>query len=284
VPTPDLQSAYTHCRKLAFGHYENFPVASLLLPQPQRNTIAAIYAFARQADDFADEPAYAKDRVRLLKDWMGRLKRPAKGGDLVFLALHDSIRKYRLPKTLLADLVRAFLQDCNQARYQDFDQVLAYCKLSADPVGRLVLRVFDRDSAEACAQSDAICTALQLANHWQDLASDVRTRDRIYLPQDELRRYGVSEAELQSGPFTPGLAELMRLQVDRAEALFTRGEPLPASLGGRLGLEIRLTLLGGRRILHKIRKQAYDTLNARPKVGAWDAGSLLWRAALGRLA
>jgi squalene synthase HpnC len=284
VPTPDLQGAYAHCRKLAFGHYENFPVASLLLPQPQRNAIAAIYAFARQADDFADEPAYAKDRVRLLKDWMGRLKKPAKSNDLVFVALHDSIRKYRLSKALLADLVRAFLQDCRQARYKNFPEVLAYCKLSADPVGRLVLRVFDRDSAEACAQSDAICTALQLANHWQDLASDVQTRDRIYLPQDEMRRYGVSEADLKAGRFTPGLAELMRLQVDRAEALFTQGEPLTASLGGRLGLEIRLTLLGGRKILDKIRHQQYNTLAGRPKLGAWDMGVLGWKALGGRVA
>jgi squalene synthase HpnC len=284
VPNPDLKAAYAHCRKLAFGHYENFPVASWLLPQPQRDAIAAIYAFARQADDFADEPAYARDRVRLLKDWMGRLQRPAKGGDLIFQALHDSIRQYHLPKPLLADLVRAFLQDCSKARYRNFEEVLAYCKLSAVPVGRLVLRVFERDSPEACAQSDGICTALQLANHWQDLASDVQSRDRIYLPQDELRRYKVSEGSLRAGTFTPGMAELMRLQVDRAETLFVVGEPLPAALGGRLGVEIGLTLLGGRRILHKIRQQSYNTLGTRPKVGVWDAPGLLVKAFAGRVA
>lgn len=280
VDTSDLKGAYAHCRQLAFGHYENFPVASLLLPQPQRDAIAAIYAFARQADDFADEPAFAKDRVKLLQDWMGRLNRAPK--DPVFMALQDSIKAYKLPKALLADLVKAFLQDCRQARYKNFEEVLAYCKLSADPVGRLVLRVFGTDTVEACAQSDAICTALQLANHWQDLASDVQTRDRFYLPQDELKRFGVREVDLKAGKFTPGMVELMRLQVDRAEALFTLGEPLPAALGGRLGLEIRLTLLGGRRILHKIRRQAYDTLQARPKVGAWDAGVIVLKALRGR--
>ena len=282
MPTPDLKTSYAHCRQLAFGHYENFPVASLLLPQPQRDAIAAIYAFARRADDFADEPEFAKDKVPLLRAWMRGLDRPAK--DPVFVALHDSIKRYKLPKKLLADLVRAFLQDCHQARYKDFDEVLGYCKLSADPVGRLVLRVFEKDGAEACAESDAICTALQLANHWQDLASDVATRGRIYLPQDEMKRYGVSERSLKAKEFTPGLAELMRLQVDRAEALFARGEGLPARLGGRLGLEVRLTLLGGRRILEKIRSQAYDTLHQRPKLGKLDAGRLVWRGLWGKAA
>jgi squalene synthase HpnC len=282
MTTPDLKSAYAHCRQLAFGHYENFPVASLLLPQPQRDAIAAIYAYARQADDFADEAEFSKDKVRLLKAWMGKLQRPSQ--DPVFLALHDSIRRYRLPKSLLADLVRAFLQDCHQARYRDFPQVLAYCKLSANPVGRLVLRVFGRDSAQACAQSDAICTALQLANHWQDLAKDVAQRDRFYLPQDEMERFGVRESDLKAAVFTPALAELMRLQVDRAEALFTQGEALPGSLGGRLGLEVRLTLLGGRRILQKIRGQHYNPLGRRPKLGPGDGLGLVWGGLRGSLA
>lgn len=281
MPTPDLKTSYAHCRQLAFGHYENFPVASLLLPQPQRDAIAAIYAYARKADDFADEPEFAKDRVRLLQAWMRNLELPAK--DPIFMALHDSIRRYKLPKKLLADLVRAFLQDCRKARYRNFEEVLAYCKLSADPVGRLVLRVFALDSAEACAESDAICTALQLANHWQDLASDVTTRDRIYLPQDEMKRYKVSEQGLKAKQFTPGLGTLMRLQVDRAETLFARGEGLPSRLGGRLGLEVRLTLLGGRRILEKIRAQSYDTLAQRPKLGSLDAAGLVWKGLWGRV-
>ncbi len=268
---------------MAFGHYENFPVASLLLPQPQRDAIAAVYAFARQADDFADEPQFAKDRVRLLQriGWGGLKRAPQ---DPVFLALHDSIRRYKLPKPLLADLIDAFLQDCRQARYKGFPQVLDYCRRSANPVGRLVLRIFGRDEAKACAQSDAICTALQLANFWQDLASDAQLRDRVYLPQDELRRFGVSEQDLKQGRFSPALAELMRLQVDRAEALFTQGELMPDALGGRLGLEVRLTLLGGRRILQKIRAQRYDTLGGRPKLGSLDALSIVWGGLRGRLA
>jgi phytoene synthase len=180
-------------------------------------------------------------------------------------------------------LVRAFLQDCRKARYRNFEEVLAYCRLSADPVGRLVLRVFALDGAEACAESDAICTALQLANHWQDLGSDVTTRDRIYLPQDEMKRYKVSEQGLKVRQFTPGLETLMRLHVDRAETLFARGEGLPSRLGGRLGLEVRLTLLGGRRILEKIRAQSYDTLAKRPKLGSLDAASLIWKGLRGRV-
>ena len=281
APTLDLSSAYRHCRQLAFGHYENFPVASMLLPQPQRDAIAAIYAYARTADDFSDEPEFAAKRVALLKSWMAKLDKPA-GEDPIFVALQDAIQTYRLPRQLLKDLLLAFLQDCAQTRYRDIGQLLGYCKLSADPVGRLVLRVFDLDTPANLKASDDICTALQLANHWQDLAADVQLRDRIYLPQDELKRFGVSEAQLKAGHFTAALGELMQLQVDRAESLFAAGEELPGRLPGRLGLEIRLTLLGGRRILSKIRKQGYDTLAARPRLTGNDAPGMLLAACLGR--
>lgn len=279
----DLSAAYRHCRRLAFGHYENFPVASLLLPQPQRDAIAAVYAFARQADDFSDEPLYAHDREGLLLDWRARLDKPH-GGHPVFLALEDARRRWQLPRQLLADLVGAFLQDCRRSRYADFDALLAYCKLSADPVGRLVLRVFKADGPGALRASDDICTALQLANHWQDLASDAQARDRIYLPRVDMDRYGVDEAQLAEGRWTPGLGALLRLQVDRAEALFASGQHLPGMLPGRLGLEVRLTLLGGRAILRKIRRQAYDTLSARPRLGAMDAPGLVFAGLLGRTA
>ena len=271
----DLEKAYLHCRRQAFGHYENFPVAGLLLPQPQRNAVAAIYAYARTADDFADEPQYAGQRVRLLKDWMGRLERPAQGNP-VFIALADARERFAIPKGLLVDLVQAFLQDCRKARYRNFKELQAYCRLSADPIGRLMLRVFEADSAEALRESDAICTALQLTNHWQDLSSDVQSRDRIYLPQDEMKRFGVTDAQLKAGRWTQAMDGLMGLQVSRAEALFAAGESLPKRLGGRLGLQVGLTLLGGRRILEKIRQQGFDTLKARPKLGL---GDLPWFAA-----
>jgi len=279
----ELSDAYKHCRRLAFGHYENFPVASALLPRPQRDAIAAIYAFARQADDFSDEPRYSGDRVRLLRDWRARLDR-APEGDPVFTALADARRRWKLPKSLLADLVQAFLQDCAQRRYGTFDALLGYCRLSANPVGRLVLRVFDRDTPGALRASDDICTALQLANHWQDLASDAQVRDRIYLPGEEMKRFNVDPGQLKAGRWSPGLGQLLRLQVDRAEALFASGQDLPLALPGRLGLELRLTVLGGRAILRKIREQAYDTLSRRPRLGVRDAPGLLLGGLLGRTA
>ena len=279
----DLQHAYRHCRQLAFGHYENFPVASLLLPQPQRDAIAAIYAYARTADDFADEAEHAADRIPKLKAWMARLDK-APGEDPIFVALADARARFKLPKPLLQALVKAFLQDCRKARYADFGQLLAYCKQSADPVGRLVLRVFQLDDARNVADSDAICTALQLTNHWQDLGKDVSLRDRIYLPQDEMKRFGVREAELKLGHFDAKLQGLMKFQVDRAEASFAQGEGLAARLPGRLGLEIRLTLLGGRAILAKIRRQEYNTLTRRPHLGKKAMAGVALKALLGRTA
>jgi phytoene synthase len=263
------------------GHYENFPVASLLLPRPQRGAIAAIYAFARGADDFADEPQYEGRRLGLLKGWQSRLERP--GEDPAFLALHDSIRRYAIPKQHFKDLIAAFSQDCRVRRYANFGSLLAYCSQSANPVGRLVLRVFGVDSAEAALESDAICTALQLTNFWQDLASDAQIRDRVYLPMDEMRRFGVRAQELKEGRFSHRLRELLRFQVNRTESYFARGEGLCSRLKGRLGLELRLTLLGGRRVLEKIRAQGYDTLSARPKLKLPDFGLLLGRLALGKL-
>jgi phytoene synthase len=279
----ELSAAYRHCRRLAFGHYENFPVASVLLPQPQRDAIAAIYAFARQADDFSDEPRYAGERVALLRDWRARLDKDPDGHP-IFTALADARRRWKLPKELLADLIQAFLQDCAFSRYPTFDALLGYCRLSANPVGRLVLRVFDLDRPDALRASDDICTALQLANHWQDLASDARVRDRIYLPGTDMERFGVDQEQLKAGRWSPGLGQLLRLQVDRAEALFASGQDLPGRMPGRLGLELRMTVLGGRAILRKIREQGYDTLSLRPRLGVADAPGLLLGGLLGRTA
>ncbi len=264
-----IQAAYRYCRKKAFGHYENFPVASLFLPQPQRDAVAAVYAFARQADDFADEPAYAKGRERLLRAWAAALNRQDPRPE--FVALRDAQHRFGIQKELLKDLVTAFLMDCRKQRYADFGQVLKYCRYSANPVGRLVLRIFKLDSPIRLAASDAICTGLQLANFLQDFASDVQQRNRIYIPFVDLKRFNVKEAQLQVGRVSPELMDLMRFQVERCEGFFKAGEGLPASLPGRLGTEIRLTLLGGRRILAKIRSQNYDTLSKRPKLGWADA-------------
>lgn len=272
-----LSDSYRHCRQLAFGHYENFPVASLLLPQPQRDGIAAIYAFARSADDFSDEPEFEGRRKALLKDWMARLDR-APQGHPVFTALQDAIRRWRLPKPLLRDLVKAFQQDLSKQAYRDDRELLAYCRLSADPVGRLVLRVFDQDSPQNLKDSDAICTALQLANHWQDLGKDLRLRDRCYLPQDALKRHKVKAADLQAAHASPALRAAVEEQVERADGLFLQGARLGRRLPGRLGLEIRLTVAGGRKVLQKVRRLGFDTLSKRPALGKLDALALFWTA------
>lgn len=278
-----LEESYQYCRAKAFGHYENFPVASILLPPQSRDAVAAVYAFARAADDFADEPQFApqKKRLTLLNHWQSQLTQMPINPE--FLALQDAVRRHGIPIQLLKDLIAAFKQDCVKARYKNFAEVLAYCSKSANPVGRLVLRICGRDDKAAVAESDAICTALQLANFWQDLASDAQVRDRIYVPADDLKRFGVSVEDLRHGAFNDNIRELVRFQVDRTDTLFTEGEGLPARLGGRLGAEIRLTLLGGRRILQKIRARGYDTFSRRPKLGASDAPALLWRFATGKL-
>lgn len=266
-----VKESYLYCRKKAFGHYENFPVASLLLPPQARDAVAAVYAFARAADDFADEPQFGprNRRLKLLNDWQAALGRKPKIPE--FVALQDACRRHSIPKRLLTDLIDAFKQDCVKSRYKNFSELLQYCRKSANPVGRLVLRICGRDDALAVLESDAICTALQLANFWQDLASDTQQRNRFYMPADDIKR------------FDGNSRELMRFQINRTEAFFAAGEGLPARLGGRLGAEIRLTLLGGRRILEKIRAQGYDTHARRPKLGVFDAGMLLWRLAAGKL-
>ena len=175
----------------------------------------------------------------------------------------------------------AFLQDCRQARYVNFKQVLDYCRRSANPVGRLVLRVFSLDTAGNLADSDAICTALQLANHWQDLGHDVRIRDRVYLPQDEMRRYGVTVAQLKQGDFNPALAGLMRFQVERAEGYFTRGAGLVDRMPGRLRLELRLTVLGDGPCWPRSAPRATTPWAAGPAWAGWTGAGLVAKALLG---
>jgi squalene synthase HpnC len=277
----DTRAAYQHCLALAQQHYENFPVASRLLRQDRRLAVAAIYAFARQADDYADEPQHgpAERRLALLDAWEAKLGAP--GEDPVFIALHDACQRFSIPRGLLTDLLNAFRQDVRMSRYPDFGAVLGYCRLSANPVGRLVLAIHGRQGAQLEAMSDSICTGLQLANFWQDLRSDASARGRIYLPQDEMARSGVAEADLAAPVASPALRQLMRAQVERTRGIFAQGQGLPGQLGGLLGLEIRLTLLGGQAILDAIESQGFDSLRARPKLGKARWLGLLARALAG---
>jgi squalene synthase HpnC len=283
-----LQRAYATCARLARDHYENFPVASLLLPRRMRPAIAAIYAFARTADDFADEPGRTKpERLRLLDGWLERLHNAAAGrtasssdsaDDLIFLALRDAMRTHRLPVRLFEDLLSAFRQDVTVNRYETWTDVLDYCSRSANPVGRLVLRVAGHENEALDRASDALCTALQLTNFWQDFARDWRN-GRLYVPRETCDRGGAREDDLDRAVVTPAWRTAFQEMASRTRTLFAAGRPVCDGVGGRLQLELRFTWLGGSRILDKLERTGFDVFNRRPTLGAGDVPALVWRAA-----
>ena len=261
---------------MAVSHYENFPVASLLLPAPLREPVEIIYRFARSADDFADEGNDPPEvRLRKLNDYRAQLAAPATP---LFRDLEKIIREHGLPVTLFTDLLDAFSQDVTKKRYADYAEVLDYCRRSANPVGRLLLHLFKRTSDSEFQQSDAICSALQLINHWQDVDVDYVKDDRIYLPQDEMVRFGVTERHLREKISDSAWQALMKFQVERARALMLSGAALGKALPGRVGLEIRATVQGGLRILEKIERAGYDVFRRRPVLKPFDWPLLLLRA------
>ncbi len=274
-----IAAAYAHCEKAARDHYENFPVASLLLPKGKRRHVAAIYAFARQADDFADEAAYDGRRLEQLEQWRRSLDEAAAGiaEHPVFIALADTISSQKLPVDLLRDLLRAFVQDLTVRGYETFDDLLAYCRLSANPIGRLVLHLFGHDEERLLVKSDAICTALQLANFWQDVSLDL-DKGRCYIPREDLTRFRCSMEDLARRSPTAPFVEVMRFEVARTRSLFLRGAGLPAQVGGRLGFELKLVVSGGLRILDKIEEAGCDVFSRRPSLTAPDWGRLLVKA------
>lgn len=264
-------------------HYENFPVASLLLPRGLRGPVAAIYAFARSADDFADEGDLAPERrLELLAGYRSEIdaiEQNRATAHPVFLRLRQTIADYDLPLQPFRDLLDAFAQDVVQSRYASFAELMDYCRRSANPVGRLLLRLFRADSAANIERSDAICSALQLINHWQDIGIDIaKPVPRIYLPQEDLARFGVAENDLVRRVATPAFRELMRFQVRRARELMMRGASLGRALPGRVGLEIRAIVAGGLRILDKIEAVDYDMFARRPVLEARDWPRLLLKA------
>jgi squalene synthase HpnC len=286
--------AYALCERRAREHYENFPVASRLLPVAMRPHIAAIYAFARTADDYADEPGIATDeRLRLLDAWGEQLAAASGSGresrtgihdsrpDPVFVALGQTIRDRRLPIGLFEDLLSAFRQDVTTTRYDTWASVLDYCRRSANPVGRLVLRVAGYDDSRLDEQSDAVCTALQLANFWQDLGRDWAI-GRLYIPAEDRIRAGAREGDLTTARMTPEWRSVMRLMVRRTRELFAAGRGVCDGVGGRLRWELRLTWLGGSRILDKLERDDFDVFNHRPSIGKRDIpglirGAVFWR-------
>lgn len=265
-------------------HYENFPVASLLLPAHLRPAVAAIYAFARSADDFADEgDLLPEERLRRLATYQAELDRIEHGevaGHPVFLRLRPHIEAHHLPLQLFRDLLDAFAQDVVKDRYASFDELMDYCRRSANPVGRLLLHMFGAATPDNLRRSDAICSALQLINHWQDVGIDLDKgqNGRIYLPQDELARFKVTENMLKCRLASAEFRALMQFQVERARALMLSGASLGRDLPGRIGMEIRTIVAGGLRILAKIEAVGYDVFNRRPVLGAFDWPRIFWKA------
>ena len=256
-------------------HYENFPVASLLLPKALRNPVEIIYRFARSADDFADEGSDPDDvRLARLDAYRRELAAPQSP---LFHDIARIVREHALPVGLFEDLLGAFAQDVKKKRYADFPDLLDYCRRSANPVGRLLLHLFKRTSETDLVRSDSVCTALQLINFWQDVEVDF-AKGRIYLPQDEMARHGVSERHIAEQRCDAAWRSLLGFQVERSREMILRGQPLARSLPGRIGLEIRATIQGGLRILEKIERANYDVFRRRPVLRALDWPLLLARA------
>jgi phytoene synthase len=286
-----LDRAYAHCERLARDHYENFPVASRLLPRSTRAHVAAIYAFARRADDFADQPGRDDaERLRLLDAWDTRLQAAVEtgdssvegqggvkafdGDDLIFIALGETIRRCSLPPALLTDLLSAFRQDVTTTRYSTWADVLDYCRRSANPVGRIVLRIAGYDDPALDRASDAVCTALQLTNFWQDLARDWEG-GRLYVPQEDLVRAGALEADLTARMVTDEWRAVLGVVVQRTRHLFDAGRQVCDGVHGRLKWELRLTWLGGCRVLEKVAQARRVSFSARPTLGIGDAPGLI---------
>jgi squalene synthase HpnC len=250
-------------------HYENFPVASLLLPARLRPAVRAIYRFARTADDVADEgdapPAVRLDELRSL----GRALDELGARDTAWPDLAAAVSEHGLPLSLLHDLLSAFSQDVATPRYADYASLLDYCRRSANPIGRLLLALYRRDEPTLLAWSDAICTGLQLTNFWQDVAIDW-DKGRVYLPQEDLARFGVDETWIARRQADERWKDLMRFEVSRTRDLLQSGAPLAAALGGRIGLELRLVVQGGLRILERIDAAGGDVFRRRPELSARD--------------
>jgi len=272
-----LDESFRRCKQIARKHYENFPVGSVLIPRHLQPYVFAVYAFARTADDFADEPGYSDaERILYLNEWEELFIRSLESQTRhpIMWAVAETIRAKDLPVQLFLDLLSAFRQDITIKRYATFSDVIDYCKRSADPIGRLLLLIFGYRDTKLFRYSDSICTGLQLTNFWQDVSVDIK-KDRIYIPGEDMGSYGVTESDLFHGQITNEVKALIRFEIDRTDALFTMGKPLLNALRGRFRYEIKCVLIGGRTILKKIRKNNYDVLTSRPKLSVWDAPSFI---------
>ena len=286
APAPaDPAAAAAFTRQLAHGHYENFSVVTALLPRRLRQDFCNIYAFCRTADDLGDELGDRDTSLRLLDRFRTEVEHLYAGRptSIVFAALAATVQKYAIPARPFLDLIDAFEQDQRVDRYDTFDALADYCRRSADPVGRLVLYTCGYRDEHRQRLSDPTCTALQLANFWQDVRRDLVDRDRVYLPRETMDRFGVAEHHLRDGTVTDGYRAALRFECDRASAMLDAGRALLPLLDETVRPQISLFGQGGRAILAAIRRQDYDTLTRRPTVSNWSKGQLMLRAVGGRL-
>ena len=272
----DLASAEQYTRWLATQHYENFHVVTFLLPKRLHQDFYNVYAFCRWADDLGDEIGDTAESLRLLGWWRGELEAMYAGRvhHPVFVALQGTAHKYKLPMQLFSDLISAFEQDQRVTRYANWLELFGYCRCSANPVGRLVLRLCGYADDERDRLSDATCTALQLANFWQDITVDL-AKDRVYLPLDLMDRHGYSVTELRAGTFNPAFQAVMHDAVEVARKLFLEGLPLIKTVDKRLAFDLELFSRGGMRVLEKIEQQNYNVLRRRPAISKFERVQLL---------
>lgn len=279
-----VEHAYQYCLKMAQSHYENFPVASRLLPKNIRKPVSVIYAYARTADDYADEGNLKTvERIRLL-DQMERNIRAISSGnqpdEILFIAVSDVIQKYDLPYEPFLDLLTAFRMDVTKTRYRSFDEIKDYCQYSANPVGCLLLHLYKQATSKNLEYSDAVCSALQLINFLQDIHQDYHENNRIYLPMDEMHQYGITEEDIKTGKNSPEMHDFIDKQIQRAKEMLTFGLPLGKILKGRPGLELRAITCGGLRILQKLHNNKHDVYT-RPRLNKLDWIWIISHAILG---
>jgi squalene synthase HpnC len=281
---PTEAEAREYCRRLARSHYENFSVASWFLPERLRQHFFNVYAYCRISDDLGDEVGDTAASLQLLNEWEAELNACYDGDPRhpVFVALAETVRKFEIPKHEFVDLLTAFRQDQSVSRYETFNDLLGYCKCSANPVGHLVLYLCGYRDSDRQQLSDCTCTALQLANFWQDVSGDF-AKGRIYLPLEDLRRFGVSENAIRDRENTSGFREMMKFEVERAREWFRQGLPLIAKVNRELAIDIELFSRGGQEILNAIGRQNYAVLGRRPAISKTRKLALVARAALGKL-
>ena len=275
-----VEKSYAYCEEFVRAHTESYPVASRFVPVELRPHLTALYAFARSADDFADEPEYEGRRAEALDRWESALSRAAHGeaDHPVFVALADTMERRELPIPPLEDMLTAFRMDMDVRRYATFQALRGYTARSADPVGRLLLALFGYREPELVRYADEMSTALQLTNFWQDVAADA-ARDHIYLPAEDMHFFGVTEADVKALKPTPALRDLMRFEVARTRALYDKGRPLLDKLGNDLRMELTLIWLVGTTILDKIEAAHYDVFAQRPAIRRRDQAIIMARAA-----